>query len=80
MDFKDRRFYAPFRCLCCGTEVDIKQFCYGRCCGLCDMGVCQYAKGHFHDMRYYIGYWSGHGRKDIFAEAQMIVQANGISQ
>lgn len=56
-DFKGRRFYVPFKCLCCGKEISTEQFCYGRTCGYCDIGQCQDK---------YLGYKKGHGRKDIF--------------
>jgi len=61
VDFKGKRFYEPFKCLCCGKEVDVKQFCYGRLCGHCDCGRCQHKE---------TGYDKGHGRRDIFAEAE----------
>lgn len=40
VDFNGRRFRAPFRCLCCGDEVSLAQFCFGRACGPCDCGAC----------------------------------------
>ena len=40
VDFNGRRFRAPFRCLCCGKEIRLSQFCYGRLCGSCDAGAC----------------------------------------
>lgn len=44
VDFKGWRFRAPFRCLCCGIEVDIRQFCYGRACPSCDCGHCHHSR------------------------------------
>jgi len=41
VDFKGWRFTPPFRCLCCGREIDVQQFCYGRYCGICDTGKCR---------------------------------------
>ena len=67
--FKGRVFMEPFVCLCCGTPISVRQFCYGRTCGPCDMGICQYAKGHFGDPRYFIGHQEGHGGRDIFESA-----------
>lgn len=45
VDFKGWRFRAPFRCMCCGRIIDIQQFCYGRYCGICDMGKCEHKNG-----------------------------------
>ncbi len=61
VDFKGKRFYPPFKCLCCGKEIPIKQFCYGRLCPFCDCGNCCHGN---------VGYDKGHGRKDIFEEAE----------
>lgn len=58
--FKGKKFTAPFRCLCCGVEVSINQFCYGRCCAYCDVGRCCRTNG----------YEKGHGRKDILENAE----------
>lgn len=44
VDFKGWRFYTPFRCLCCGKEVSIEQFCFGRACGSCDCGHCRHPR------------------------------------
>jgi hypothetical protein len=41
VDFNGRRYRAPFRCLCCGKQVSLAQFCFGRLCGSCDCGACQ---------------------------------------
>ena len=41
LDFRGYRLVAPFRCMCCGRETCIRQFAYGRTCGLCDTGACQ---------------------------------------
>ena len=63
--FKGKKFVAPFKCLCCGKEIDVKQFCYGRTCGYCDMGRCQPKL---------FKYEKGHGRKDIFEQAKDVPQ------
>jgi len=75
VDFKGRRFYPPFRCLCCGVLIPIKQFCYGRTCAYCDLGKCQKPKnpelmGKVPMIE--IEYEKGHGRKDIFEGAEII--------
>lgn len=41
VDFRGYRFHKPFLCMCCGKEICARQFAFGRCCGLCDMGACQ---------------------------------------
>jgi hypothetical protein len=41
VDFNGRRYRAPFCCLCCGRQIKLAQFCYGRLCGSCDVGACQ---------------------------------------
>ena len=74
-DFKGKRFYPPFKCLCCGKEVDVKQFCYGRTCAYCDMGKCQTGKNHGAP-DFYVDIEKGHGRKDIFENAEDIPQDN----
>lgn len=48
VDFGGRRYRPPFRCLCCGTKVSLAQFCYGRLCGSCDVGACQYGNRSFN--------------------------------
>ncbi len=58
--FKGKKFYPPYRCLCCGKEVSVKQFCFGRLCAYCDLGKCQ------KNWKYE----EGHGRKDIFEDAE----------
>lgn len=55
--FKGKKFYSPYKCLCCGIEVSEEQFCFGRMCGYCDCGRCG-------------GHKEGHGRKDIFENAE----------
>jgi integrase len=40
VDFRGWRWHPPFRCLCCGIEVDARQWAYGRCCPRCDTGAC----------------------------------------
>ena len=59
--FKGKKFYSPYKCLCCGKEVSEKQFCYGRMCAYCDCGRCQRDGFHFEE---------GHNRKDIFEDAE----------
>jgi hypothetical protein len=39
--WKDKYYYRPFLCLCCGKETCARQWAYGRTCGLCDTGICQ---------------------------------------
>ncbi len=58
--FKGKKFYAPYKCLCCGREVSVKQFCWGRLCAYCDVGKCQRGGS----------YEKGHNRKDIFLNAE----------
>lgn len=58
--FKGKKFYPPYRCLCCGKEISEKQFCWGRVCAYCDLGKCQ-KNGEYEE---------GHGRKDIFKTAE----------
>lgn len=41
VDYEGERFVAPFLCMCCGVEVDVRQWAFGRACGLCDTGACQ---------------------------------------
>ncbi len=41
VDFKGWRFRAPWRCMCCGKAISLRQFCFGRCCGPCDCGQCR---------------------------------------
>ena len=36
------RFTRPFRCICCGVEICGEQFAWGRMCGVCDSGTCEY--------------------------------------
>ena len=40
MNFKAWRFRAPWRCMCCGKMISLRQFCFGRACGPCDSGKC----------------------------------------
>lgn len=73
VDFKGKRFYPPFRCLCCGIAVSVEQFCHGRLCGYCDMGKCQTSKNP-EDMgkapMIETKFEERHGRKDIFDDAE----------
>lgn len=47
VDFRGYRFKPPFYCMCCGKVICARQFAYGRCCGPCDMGACQYGNRAF---------------------------------
>ena len=58
--FKGKKFYSPYKCLCCGKEISEQQFCFGRCCPYCDLGRCQKTGS----------YEKGHGRKDILENAE----------
>lgn len=40
VDFRNYRFRKPFRCICCGKEICMRQFAFGRACGPCDVGAC----------------------------------------
>lgn len=51
VDFRGQRFTYPFLCFCCGKEVHIRQFCYGRTCGVCDTGICQTNPEYAHKPR-----------------------------
>jgi hypothetical protein len=46
VDFKGWRFRAPFRCLCCGIVISVRQFCFGRDCATCDIGNCRHPNSH----------------------------------
>lgn len=69
VDFNGKRFYAPFKCLCCGVEVSVEQFCYGRTCAYCDCGKCQKGKG-IGTLKFKVIYEEGHNREDIFNNAE----------
>lgn len=45
--FRDFRFSRPFRCICCGQEICARQFAWGRACGKCDAGACQYGNSAY---------------------------------
>ena len=46
LDFKGYRFTPPFLCMCCGRETCVRQWAWGRTCGLCDTGNCdQHSRG-----------------------------------
>lgn len=51
VDFKGWRLRAPFRCMNCGREVSVQQFCFGRCCGPCDCGSAGFHDGPFSGPR-----------------------------
>lgn len=74
VDFRGKRYYAPFRCLCCGVKVSDEQFCYGRTCGYCDCGKCNknLKKGE-------IVFEEGHGRKDIINSAMNISELTALT-
>ena len=40
VDFQGFRFTPPFRCMCCGEEICVRQFAFARACGSCDVGSC----------------------------------------
>lgn len=48
VDWGGRRYRAPFCCLCCGRQIKLAQFCYGRLCGSCDVGACQPGNSSFN--------------------------------
>lgn len=58
--FKGKKFYYPYKCLCCGKIVSKEQFCWGTTCPYCDLGKC------FKNWTYE----KGHGRKDILKNAE----------
>lgn len=80
VDFEGKRFYEPLKCLCCGKDVSVEQFCYGRTCAYCDLGSCQKLKnpelmGKVPMIE--IDYEKGHGRKDIFEDAENVPISEG---
>lgn len=64
-------FSAPFKCMCCGRVICIRQFAFGRACGSCDMGACDphnrsYRLGATHEHpAWWLGY--GHSREETIA-------------
>ena len=52
-----KKFYSPYQCFCCGKIISKEQFCWSALCGYCDIGRCG-------------GCEEGHGRKDIFKDAE----------
>lgn len=63
--FRGYRFKKPFRCICCGKEICMRQFAFGRACGVCDMGGCDihnpvYRKDWAHD---HPDWWHMDGRE-----------------
>ena len=56
-----KKFYPPYKCLCCGKKISKEQFCWGTLCAYCDVGRCQRDGFHFE---------KGHNRKDIFESAE----------
>ncbi len=68
VDFKGWRMRAPWRCMCCGKMISLKQFCFGRACGACDCGKCV---GHQQNWRHP---YSG-PRELIDAKAENFIEA-----
>jgi len=65
------RFYPPFYCLCCGREICARQFAYGKCCGICDMGACDpnnsvYRLEYAHE---HPSWWRPFGNRDEMWQA-----------
>lgn len=58
--FEGKKFYFPYKCLCCGKEISKRQFCFSTLCPYCDTGECYKRFGHEE----------GHGRKDILEDAE----------
>ena len=61
LDYNGFRFIPPFRCMCCGKEICARQFAFGRCCGVCDIGGCNslnqsFKVKHVHE---HPEWWSG---------------------
>ena len=63
--FRGKKFYYPYKCLCCGKIISKEQFCFGTLCGYCDLGRCCRGIG-----KNCLRYEEGHGRKDIFENAE----------
>jgi hypothetical protein len=40
VDYKGRRYFAPYRCFCCGKEISRDQFIFSTLCPTCDTGDC----------------------------------------
>ena len=55
VDFEGYRFKSPFLCMCCGQRICARQFAFGRCCGTCAMGACQF--GQQANIQGRIGFW-----------------------
>lgn len=51
VDWQGKRYFMPFHCLCCGKEICACQFAWGRCCAVCDMGLCQTNPVYYHPPR-----------------------------
>jgi len=51
VDFKGYRFSSPFRCLNCGREIGLRQFCFSRLCGGCDCSEARNRHGCFSGPR-----------------------------
>ena len=55
--FNRKKFYPPYQCFCCGKVISKEQFCWSSLCDYCDCGRCG-------------GSEKGHGRRDIFKNAE----------
>ena len=62
-----RKFYAPFKCSCCGKEISKQQFRFSCLCGYCDLGKCQHQEGTIITRQ---GYEKGHNLK-LWKEAEI---------
>ena len=65
VEFRGRRYRAPFRCFCCAITICVRQFASSRTCGGCDIQQCrngvttlEWDDGH------------GHARENIIAFAE----------
>ena len=48
VEWNGQKYFSPFICLCCGKETCARQWAYGRCCGICDTGLCQKDPKYYH--------------------------------
>jgi hypothetical protein len=48
VEWKGKKYFAPFLCLCCGKETCARQWAYGRSCATCDTGICQTDPKYYH--------------------------------
>lgn len=71
VDFRGHRYTAPWRCLCCGADIDLQQFVWGRMCPYCDMGRCE--KGLVAVGRgLRTTYEAGHGTSEVLLAAPIV--------